>query len=109
MEQISFTKRASKVLKSYLPILDWGSKYNSKTFSNDIIVALIVTMMLIPQSLAYALLAGLPAEVGLYASMAPLILYAIFGIITCACGRARGCCQSYDSGSCRATGIAGNT
>ena len=43
------------------------------------IVALIVTMMLIPQSLAYAILAGLPAEVGLYASMAPLILYAIFG------------------------------
>ena len=43
------------------------------------IVALIVTMMLIPQSLAYAILAGLPAEIGLYASMAPLILYAIFG------------------------------
>ena len=43
------------------------------------IVALIVTMMLIPQSLAYAILAGFPAEMGLYASMAPLILYAIFG------------------------------
>ena len=67
------------VLKGYLPILDWGAKYNSKTFSNDMIVALIVTMMLIPQSLAYAILAGLPAEVGLYASMAPLVLYAIFG------------------------------
>jgi len=66
-------------LSSYLPILDWGSKYNGKTFSNDMIVALIVTMMLIPQSLAYAILAGLPAEVGLYASMAPLIMYAIFG------------------------------
>jgi len=79
MERISFTKRASKVLKSYLPILDWGSKYNSKTFTNDLIVALIVTMMLIPQSLAYAMLAGLPPEVGLYASMAPLVLYAIFG------------------------------
>ncbi len=79
MEQTSFTARASKVLKSYLPILDWGSKYTGKTFSNDMIVALIVTMMLIPQSLAYAILAGLPAEVGLYASMAPLVLYAIFG------------------------------
>lgn len=66
-------------LIKYLPILDWGSKYTSKTFSNDMIVALIVTMMLIPQSLAYALLAGLPPEVGLYASIAPLILYAIFG------------------------------
>ena len=69
----------SGVLKGYLPILEWGAKYNSKTFSNDMIVALIVTMMLIPQSLAYAILAGLPAEIGLYASMAPLILYAIFG------------------------------
>jgi SulP family sulfate permease len=69
----------ASVLKGYLPILDWGSKYNGKTFSNDMIVALIVTMMLIPQSLAYAILAGLPAEIGLYASMAPLILYAVFG------------------------------
>lgn len=43
------------------------------------VVALIVTVMLIPQSLAYASLAGLPAEVGLYASMAPLLFYAIFG------------------------------
>jgi len=67
------------LLKGYLPILEWGAKYNSKTFSNDMIVALIVTMMLIPQSLAYALLAGLPPEIGLYASIAPLIIYAIFG------------------------------
>ena len=63
----------------YLPILEWGSEYNSKTLSNDLVVAGIVTFMLIPQSLAYALLAGLPMQVGLYASMAPLILYAIFG------------------------------
>lgn len=66
-------------LKGFFPILDWGARYNSKTLVNDLIVALIVTMMLIPQSLAYALLAGLPPEIGLYASMAPLILYAIFG------------------------------
>ena len=70
---------SARVIKGYLPILEWGAKYNSKTFSNDMIVALIVTMMLIPQSLAYAILAGLPPEIGLYASMAPLILYAIFG------------------------------
>jgi len=79
MTQTSFFDKTKKVLKAYLPILDWGAKYNSKTFSNDLIVALIVTMMLIPQSLAYAILAGLPAEIGLYASMAPLILYAVFG------------------------------
>ena len=72
-------KSVTDILKSYLPILEWGAKYNSKTFANDMIVALIVTMMLIPQSLAYAILAGLPPEIGLYASMAPLVLYAIFG------------------------------
>ena len=65
--------------RRYLPILEWGAKYNSKTFTNDLVVAGIVTVMLIPQSLAYALLAGLPPEIGLYASMAPLILYAVFG------------------------------
>ncbi|AXA44272.1 SulP family inorganic anion transporter [Rhizobium leguminosarum] len=67
------------MLRRYLPILTWGAEYSGQTFINDMIVAVIVTIMLIPQSLAYALLAGLPAEIGLYASMAPLVLYAIFG------------------------------
>ncbi len=79
MKKSNENNRVFSVLKSYLPILEWGPKYNKKTFVNDLVVALIVTMMLIPQSLAYALLAGLPPEVGLYASMAPLVLYAIFG------------------------------
>ena len=63
----------------YLPILDWAPKYRGETFASDLVAALIVTIMLIPQSLAYALLAGLPPEVGLYASILPLIIYAIFG------------------------------
>lgn len=67
------------LLRRYLPILEWGAKYSRQTFANDLIVGAMVTMMLIPQSLAYAQLAGLPAEVGLYASIAPLLLYAIFG------------------------------
>ena len=62
-----------------LPILDWGRRYDRATLLGDGVAALIVTVMLIPQSLAYALLAGLPAEVGLYASVAPLLLYAVFG------------------------------
>lgn len=66
-------------LSTYLPILTWGRAYNRSAFSNDLVAALIVTIMLIPQSLAYALLAGLPPEAGLYASIAPIILYAIFG------------------------------
>jgi len=70
---------AFNILKTYLPIFDWGSRYNRKTFTNDLIVAVIVTMMLIPQSLAYAILAGLPPEIGLYASMVPLLCYAVFG------------------------------
>jgi sulfate permease, SulP family len=67
------------VLRRYLPILTWGPGYSRRTFTNDLIVAAIVTIMLIPQSLAYALLAGLPPQIGLYASMAPLVLYAVFG------------------------------
>ena len=66
-------------LAKYLPILDWGRYYDRSTLTNDLVAALIVTIMLIPQSLAYALLAGLPPEMGLYASMLPIIFYAIFG------------------------------
>ena len=62
-----------------LPLLEWGPRYHRETFTGDLVAALIVTVMLIPQSLAYALLAGLPPEVGLYASVAPLLLYAVFG------------------------------
>ncbi|MFM7698487.1 MAG: SulP family inorganic anion transporter [Limnohabitans sp.] len=62
-----------------VPILDWGRQYNRETLTHDLVAALIVTIMLIPQSLAYALLAGLPPEVGLYASVAPLLLYAVLG------------------------------
>jgi SulP family sulfate permease len=68
-----------RLLRKYFPILEWGAAYSSKIAVNDLVVALIVSIMLIPQSLAYAQLAGLPAEIGLYASMAPLVIYAIFG------------------------------
>ena len=63
----------------YLPVLDWGRTYSREVLSNDLIAAVIVTIMLIPQSLAYALLAGLPPEAGIYASIVPIILYAMFG------------------------------
>ena len=65
--------------RQYMPILDWSRTYDRTALSNDLIAAVIVTIMLIPQSLAYALLAGLPPEAGIYASIAPIILYAIFG------------------------------
>ncbi|MCR9137548.1 MAG: sulfate permease [Alphaproteobacteria bacterium] len=66
-------------LSRYLPILDWGRRYDTGALASDLVAAMIVTIMLVPQSLAYALLAGLPPEMGLYASIVPLLAYAIFG------------------------------
>jgi SulP family sulfate permease len=70
------------MIAKYVPILNWGRRYSRDRFGRDITAAVIVTIMLIPQSLAYALLAGLPPEVGLYASILPLLGYAIFGSST---------------------------
>lgn len=64
---------------SIFPFLGWLKTYNRHTAQADIVAALIVTAMLIPQGMAYAMLAGLPPIMGLYASILPMILYAIFG------------------------------
>jgi len=69
----------ARLLQRSLPILDWGRRYDRSTLTNDLIAAVIVTVMLVPQSLAYAMLAGLPPQVGLYASMLPLVAYMLFG------------------------------
>ncbi|WP_094463847.1 SulP family inorganic anion transporter [Pannonibacter phragmitetus] len=66
-------------LSRYFPILEWGRSYDRHILTSDLLAAVIVTIMLIPQSLAYAMLAGLPPEVGLYASILPLVAYALFG------------------------------
>tara|TARA_R100000988_G_scaffold103032_1_gene80451 strand:- start:4097 stop:5830 length:1734 start_codon:yes stop_codon:yes gene_type:complete len=66
-------------LNRYLPILNWGRQYRAAQFTDDLLAAVIVSVMLVPQSLAYALLAGLPPEMGLYASILPLMVYAVFG------------------------------
>lgn len=73
------TPASGGVLARYLPIFEWGRTYNGSVLTSDMMAAVIVTIMLIPQSLAYALLAGLPPVVGLYASILPLAIYAIFG------------------------------
>ena len=67
------------MLERFLPCLGWLRRYDGTALRGDALAAVIVTIMLIPQSLAYALLAGLPPQVGLYASMLPLIGYALFG------------------------------
>ncbi|WP_342776600.1 SulP family inorganic anion transporter [Microbulbifer harenosus] len=66
-------------IRRYLPIFAWLPGYSGAALRRDLLASAVVTVMLIPQSLAYALLAGLPAEVGLYASITPLIAYAVFG------------------------------
>lgn len=57
----------------------WLSGYNRSTLVGDGIAAVIVTVLLVPQCLAYAMLAGLPPIYGVYASIFPLIAYALFG------------------------------
>jgi SulP family sulfate permease len=66
-------------LRTFLPILDWLPKYKSTQLKGDLAAGLTVGVMLIPQGMAYAMIAGLPPIYGLYASTIPLILYAIFG------------------------------
>ena len=67
------------MIQRLLPCLGWLRRYDGTALRGDGLAAVIVTIMLIPQSLAYALLAGLPPQVGLYASMLPLLGYALFG------------------------------
>ena len=66
-------------LKNYIPILDWLPNYKKGWLKGDIGAGLTVGVMLIPQGMAYASIAGLPAVYGLYASIIPIIIYAIFG------------------------------
>ena len=58
---------------------DWLKNYQSSQLNGDVLAGIIVAVVLIPQSMAYAMLAGLPPEVALYSSTLPLILYATFG------------------------------
>ena len=62
-----------------LPILSWAPHYDRTDLRSDLAAGLTVGAMLVPQAMAYALLAGLPAEVGLYAATIPVIIYALFG------------------------------
>ena len=66
-------------MKQYFPILDWLPNYQKSWLSGDLFAGLTVGVMLIPQGMAYALIAGLPPVYGLYASVVPQLIYAIFG------------------------------
>ncbi|WP_422003830.1 SulP family inorganic anion transporter [Roseivirga pacifica] len=66
-------------MKQFLPILSWLPNYKKADLSGDVFAGITVGIMLIPQGMAYALIAGLPPVYGLYASVVPQIIYAIFG------------------------------
>lgn len=67
------------MLKQIIPAFDWLSSYKRADLGGDLSAGLIVAVMLIPQGMAYAMLAGLPPVIGLYASTVPLFIYALFG------------------------------
>lgn len=67
------------MLSSYFPILEWFPKYKKEAFYSDLFAGITVAIILIPQGIAYAMIAGLPIIYGLYASLVPLIIYGIMG------------------------------
>jgi SulP family sulfate permease len=73
------TSYLCRVLKKILPILSWLPDYNRRNFAKDIPSGITVGIMLVPQGMAYALIAGLPMVYGLYASLVPQIIYGITG------------------------------
>ena len=72
-------KQNKRTLKSFFPILDWLPKYQSNWLRVDVIAALTLWALLVPEAMAYAGIAGMPPETGLYAAPLALIAYAIFG------------------------------
>ena len=68
-----------KKIKELIPILEWLPNYNSSRLKGDFIAGITVSIILIPQGIAYALIAGLPPIYGLYCALVPQLVYAIFG------------------------------
>jgi len=66
-------------IKKIIPILEWLPNYNFSLFRGDLIAGITVGIVLIPQGIAYALIAGLPPIYGLYCALVPQVMYAIFG------------------------------
>lgn len=75
----STTSSTTSRLHRFVPITQWGPRYDKRDLRSDLAAGLTIGAMLVPQGMAYALLAGLPPEIGLYASIVPVLVYAIFG------------------------------
>ena len=69
----------NKALIKYIPAASWLPNYQKQDLQGDLIAGITVAVMLVPQGMAYAMLAGLPPIIGLYASIVPLLIYALFG------------------------------
>ena len=67
------------MLEKAIPAIAWLKNYDKKNLLPDFMAGLVVAVMLVPQAMAYALLAGLPPVMGLYAATIPIIIYALFG------------------------------
>ena len=80
MTTTTLTRQKSKrTLKSFFPIATWLPKYKASLLQPDTIAALTVWALLVPEAMAYAGIAGMPPEYGLYAAPLALLGYAIFG------------------------------
>ena len=77
------------MLRRYVPILGWLPRYRRAWLEDDAVAAISVWALLIPQALAYAAIAGVPVQYGLYTAFAALIAYAIFGTVAAGRSRAR--------------------
>ncbi len=66
-------------LERYFPIFSWIKQYTREHLHSDVFAGIITAILLVPQGIAYAMLAGLPAQMGLYASLLPAIVYALLG------------------------------
>jgi SulP family sulfate permease len=66
-------------LSRFLPIIGWLKTYQRQDFTDDLFAGIITAILLVPQGIAYAILAGIPPQLGLYASILPPIMYALLG------------------------------
>ncbi len=79
MSSPSLLTSLTQALIRRTPAIGWFRSYHRADLPSDLVAGLIVAIVLVPQSIAYAMLAGLPAQVGLYAGVLPLAIYAVWG------------------------------
>lgn len=67
------------MIERYFPFLSWMGSYERKWFRNDLLSGMTLGVMLVPQGMAYAMIAGMPPIHGLYAALVPQLVYALLG------------------------------